>query len=239
MLRMISSAADTHVGHVRAHNEDALRQHPAAGFLVVADGMGGHAAGEVASVVAVEAVEAALLRDTPATLVEALLEGNRAVQEAAVDGRGMAGMGCTLVACQLRDGLLGVAWVGDSRAYLLRDGGLGRLSHDHSYVQTLVDAGVISAPEAETHPDRNVLTRSLGTAPLDAGAVGQVSIPAQAGDRILLCSDGLTNELGDLWIESILVDNPGDEAAVGALIASALAAGGSDNVTVALATLAE
>lgn len=239
MLRMISCAADTHVGHVREHNEDAHAVHPGAGCLIVADGMGGHAAGEIASRVAVATVEAALLRADPESPIDALVEANDAVGMAAADGRGMPGMGCTVVACQLVDGLVVVAWVGDSRAYLLRDGGLAQLTHDHSYVQTLVDAGVISAPEAETHPERNILTRSVGTAPLALDAVGHVCVPGQPGDRVLLCTDGLTGMLGDLWIESLLADHASDCAAVDALIEAALKAGGIDNVTVALATLGE
>lgn len=238
VMRMASAASASHVGYVRAHNEDAVHIDPGAGFLVVADGMGGHAAGEVASRIAVDTV-AATLADGAASPVDALVGANRAVEMAARDGRGMPGMGCTLVAGRLVAGLLAVAWVGDSRAYLLRDNHLVRLSHDHSYVQALVDAGRLSASEAEIHPERNVLTRSIGTPSLGADAVDRVSVPVQPGDRVLLCTDGLTGELGEHRIESLLGDRVRDRDAVDALIEAALAAGGSDNVTVALATIDE
>jgi len=238
MIRMIAGACDTHTGYARETNEDAVQMDLDAGFVAVADGMGGHAAGEVASRVAIETVVDAFGRGD-ATVVDAIVEANEAVRAAARDGRGMPGMGCTLVVCRVVEGLLDVAWAGDSRAYLLRDDDLGRISHDHSYVQSLVDAGVISAGEAEMHPERNVLTLSVGAAPLARDNIGRVSLPLRAADRLLLCTDGLTGEMDDLWIEWLLCDHPDDAAAVQALIGAALAGGGRDNITAAVVTLGE
>lgn len=239
MLRMTASASASEIGHVRTHNEDALATDPGAGVLIIADGMGGHAAGEVASRIAVDTVAAMLGGNRTAMAADALLAAHREVRTAARDGRGELGMGCTLVACRLDQGLVEVAWVGDSRAYLWRDGQPGRLSHDHSHVQSLVDAGAITEAEAETHPERNVLTRSIGGETLNLAAIGHVWIPVQPGDRILLCTDGLTGELDDAAIGRILGAHAGDQAAVDALVAAALDAGGRDNVSVVLATLGE
>lgn len=225
------------VGHRRAHNEDAVRVDERAGLLVVADGMGGHAAGEVASRMAVDAVVAAVTGEER-SLAEAVHAAHGAVVQAAVAGHGAPGMGTTCVACRLQAGELDVAWVGDSRAYLLREGTLRLLTRDHSYVQSLVDAGVLDAAEAARHPERHVLARCIGSGALARDEVDARTVEVGPGDRVLLCSDGLTGELDDDGIAAILERDADDRAAVDTLIEAALAAGGHDNVTVVVATVA-
>jgi len=239
MLRLASIAAATHTGQIRAHNEDAYWNEPALNGFLVADGLGGHAAGEVASRVAVQAAAEAWRVGRRCSSADAVLAAHHAVQAAARDGRGAPGMGCTLVAARVLDGLLTCAWLGDSRAYLWRDSRLAQISHDHSYVQSLLDAGVISTLEAAHHPERHALLRYAGAGALSGDDIGSVGVPAQPGDRVLLCSDGLNGELSAEAIAAELVRHERDQAAVDALVDAALAAGGHDNVTVALATLGE
>jgi len=231
-----SVASGSDVGLLREHNEDAVRVHEEAGLLVVADGMGGRAAGEVASRIVADVMESAVAgRDRD--LVTALEETNVAVLEAARDGRGVPGMGSTCVACRLTQAELQVAWVGDSRGYRLRNGSLERLTHDHSYVQTLVDAGLITSADAECHPERNVLSICIGSPGLKRSDIGYGVEPVRAGDRILLCSDGLTGELSDDTIAGLLQVNGDDADAVVELIKAAREAGGRDNISVVVATV--
>lgn len=231
-----SVAHGSDVGHRREHNEDAVRVDERAGLLVVADGMGGHAAGEVASRMTVDIVEEAVGEGR--SLAEALYGAHGTVLRAAVDGRGAPGMGTTCVACRLREGALETAWVGDSRAYLFRDGGLRPLTRDHSYVQTLVDAGVLDAATAAHYPERHVLARCIGGGGLARDEVDADTVEVGSGDRVLLCSDGLTGELDDDTIAALLARCAEDHAAVDALVEAALAAGGHDNVSVVVATVA-
>ena len=226
----------TDVGAWRDHNEDALRVNADAGLLIVADGMGGHAAGEVASRITVDTIEAAVAGEGVG-LGEAIARAHANVVAAAEDGRGYAGMGTTCVACRLGADGVELAWVGDSRAYRYRGGELEPLTRDHSYVQSLVDAGLLAAERAESHPDRHILARCVGGGDLEPGDVDAVVLPAQAGDRILLCSDGLTGELSEAWIAGILSVYPDDQEAVDELLRSAVAAGGHDNVTAIVATV--
>ncbi|MDX1610436.1 MAG: protein phosphatase 2C domain-containing protein [Halofilum sp. (in: g-proteobacteria)] len=230
-----SVASATAVGRVRDHNEDTVRVNENAALLLVADGMGGHAAGEVASRIAADMTESAVVA-LGSGLGDALVEANSAVLTAARDGRGSPGMGTTCAACRrVADGLE-LAWVGDSRVYRLRDGHLRRLSHDHSYVQTLVDSGMLAPEDAERHPERNILSLCIGNGELARTDVGETVHSLQPGDRVLVCSDGLTGELSDATIEDLLVRYPDDREAVNALIDAALDAGGRDNVTVIVAT---
>lgn len=230
-----SVASGSVVGCVRDHNEDSVRVNERAGLLVVADGMGGHAAGEVASRLVADVMESAVV-GRGIDLADALVEANEAVVKAAHDGRGAPGMGTTCVACRPLEPGLELAWVGDSRLYRMRDGDLRLLSHDHSYVQTLVDAGMLAAEEASHHPERNVLSRCIGLERLVRADIDRGVRSLCSGDRILLCSDGLTGELSDRDIEGILARHPDDQEAVDALIELALAAGGHDNVSVIVAT---
>lgn len=223
------------VGRVRRHNEDSFAVREDLGLWIVADGMGGAAAGEVASAIVVDVIARAV--EGGADLDTAIAEANRSVLEAARSGRGRPGMGSTVVAAQLRGREYKVAWVGDARAYAWGDG-LCRLSRDHSRVQELLDAGLINAEEARLHPQRSVITRVLGGPDGTAAAPEQISGSLAPGQGLLLCSDGLTSEVSDAEIAGVLADNPADDgqgqAAVDQLVSLALDHGGGDNVTVIL-----
>lgn len=237
MSQSFASAGErTDVGRMRRRNEDSLRVHREAGLLVVADGMGGHAGGDVASRMAVERVEVAAVEEGQ-TLAEALRSAHEALREAERDGRGAPGMGTTCVACRLHGRLLEVAWVGDSRLYRMRDGRLQQLSRDHSLVQSLVDAGELSAEAAAIHPQRHILAQCLGGAAAEGVKVEVETLPAEPGDRVLLCTDGLTGAIEDARIAELLAAEPDDTRAADALVAAALDAGGHDNVTVIVATV--
>lgn len=224
----------THVGRVRAGNEDSLfpTSSGASGgpvLLMVADGMGGAVAGEIASRVAVETASAQAAADdvTPESRV---VSANEAVAEAVVTNSSLAGMGTTLTLVLLTEGgTANFAHVGDTRAYLLRDGELSHLTTDHTLVNELIDLGRISPEEAEHHPHRHLLTRVLG---LGSVGVETRSLELHEGDRILLCSDGLTTMVSDFGIHQILNVGENVEATVWSLIEHANAAGGADNTTV-------
>lgn len=211
-----------------------MRIDAAAALLVVADGMGGHPCGEVASAVA---ADAAVANAPETSLRDALAAAHEQVLQAADDGRGAPGMGTTCVACRLGADGLEVGWVGDSRAYRLRDGALEALTRDHSEVQLLVEQGALTPEQAARHPGRHMLARALGIGSLERDEIDQRTLPAAPGDRVLLCSDGLTGELEDARIEALLVGEPDDQAAADALLGAALEAGGQDNVTVVVATV--
>ena len=223
------------VGRVRRHNEDSFAVREDLGLWIVADGMGGAAAGEVASAIAVDVIAREVAGG--AGLDAAIAEANRSILDAATAGRGKAGMGSTVVAAQLRGSDYTVAWVGDARAYLWGDG-LRRLSHDHSRVQELLDAGMISAEEARLHPQRSVITRVLGGPDGTAAAAEQISGSLAPGQGLLLCSDGLTSEVCDEEIARVLnttlAANGQGQAAADQLVSLALDHGGADNVTVVL-----
>jgi len=231
----IAHASD--VGLFRDHNEDALRVNEDAGLLVVADGMGGHEAGEVASGIVAETVEDEVVGNG-LSLADAVFRANEAVLHAVREGRGASGMGTTCVACRLHGHHLEVVWVGDSRAYLFRGGILRPLTRDHSYVQTLVDAGLIEASEMASHPERHVLAQCVGSDSLQQADIDVYTVEIEPGDRVLLCSDGLTGEVDDAQIAELLASHGADASAVKALVNEALVAGGRDNVTVVAATIA-
>jgi protein phosphatase len=233
------------VGCVRELNEDRGRivqpgdeaEQSRRGVLaIVADGMGGHSAGEVASELAVDAVHRAYYGHDgapDAALVAALQQANRAIFDTASQEKRLAGMGTTCVAVAICDGHAHAASVGDSRLYLLRDGGIYRMTHDDSAVGELVARGLLTRSEARHHADRNVILRALGT----HGDV-QVShwdqpLPVRGGDAFVLCSDGLSDLLEDEEIAGIVANRHGAEACQ-ALVALAKARGGHDNITVAL-----
>lgn len=225
----IRYAARTDVGLVRSHNEDSYLL--ASPVFAVCDGMGGHAAGEVASVIAVQTIAA----HAPKTLDDVALgaaieEANRAIIAAADAGEGKPGMGCTASAIMIEEDRMAVAHVGDSRVYLLHEGSLVRITHDHSFVEELVDSGQISADEARVHPSRSVITRALGSDP-DMYA-DHFTIDVFVGDRIIICSDGLSSMVSDTELESVAVSCATPSQAADNLVSAALTAGGSDNVTV-------
>ena len=225
----ISWGARSDVGLVRTHNEDSfLLQAP---LFVVSDGMGGHAAGEVASSIAIETIGQQAPGSADDVLLGAAVESaNTSVISAAEQGIGKPGMGCTATAVIIDKNHMAVAHVGDSRAYVLRQGTLVRVTHDHSYVEELVDSGQITADEARTHPSRSIITRALGSDP-DMYA-DHFSLEVGDGDRIILCSDGLSGMIGDGQIESLAVSSATPQQAADNLVAAALTAGGADNVTV-------
>ena len=225
----ISWGGRSDVGLVRAHNEDSFLMR--APLFAVCDGMGGHAAGEVASAIAVQT----LADEAPAIADEVLLgaaveSANIAVIRAAEEGVGKPGMGCTASCCLIERGKMAVAHVGDSRIYLLRHGTLVRVTHDHSYVEELVDSGQITADEARLHPSRSIITRALGSDP--EMYADHFTLEVSSGDRIILCSDGLSSMIPDSEIEAVAVSGATPKQAADNLVASALTAGGLDNVTV-------
>ena len=224
-------ATATHVGLLRAGNEDSV--YPASGgsgpgplLAAVADGMGGHAAGEVASATAMAAAVAA--EGHPRDRV---LAANTAVVNAVIDEPSLAGMGTTLTFAEFSpDGALDIGHVGDSRAYLLRDGELSQITTDHSLVAELLAAGRIRPEDVHTHPQRNLVTRGIGMSQNVEVDVEHCDL--EHGDRVLLCSDGLTTMITDGDLAAILGGEGAPEERVWALVEAANAAGGFDNITV-------
>jgi protein phosphatase len=216
------------VGCVRGHNEDSLLVQPP--LYAVADGMGGHAAGEVASEIAINALaeNAPLICDTEA-LINTIHTINQAIIDAAASGKGRPGMGTTLTAAILDGNQLLVAQVGDSRAYLLHRNSLQQLTRDHSYVGELLAGGHISEQEAAVHPKRSVITRALGSDPKTEADIYEVELAVD--DRLLLCTDGLSGMVSDEDIESILAKFDDPQATADELIAAAREAGGLDNIS--------
>src|SRR3954471_22248 len=235
----------THVGRQRQHNEDSYLVADEAKLFLVADGMGGHAAGEIASKIAVESISEFILhtkeddgtwphaydehfrRSTNRLMAAVRLANTRVLEAMRKDAR-LRGMGTTVVACLIENDLISVAHVGDSRAYLIRDKQLSRITNDHSWVFEQVQAGMLTEAEAEKHPLRNVITRALG------GAL-QVSpdaseIEARPGDVYLLCSDGLTGMVPEDEILKVVTGSDGDlKKACHQLIDVANEHGGLDN----------
>lgn len=218
----------TDIGCVREHNEDSLVVQPP--LYVVCDGMGGHAAGEVASEIAIDVVAQRAPRVADAEgLGQAVEEANLAIIRAGKNGVGRAGMGTTCTAAILDGTRLVIAQVGDSRAYLLHAGHLQQLTRDHSLVADLVESGQITLEEARTHPNRSVITRALGSDPRMQCDLYEINVAE--GDRLMLCSDGLYSMIRDDHIENILNSTPDSQDAADALAEAAIAAGGHDNVT--------
>jgi protein phosphatase len=218
-------AAASDAGQVRAGNEDSALA--VDGLFVVADGMGGHAAGEVASRVAVEALQAS----AGTGIVEAVHLANQAVMDRAEADPSLRGMGTTLCAMALGpDGQVEIVNVGDSRAYLFRDGALVQITVDHNFVAQLEREGRITAEEARVHPQRNIITRVLGNDP-DV-EVDVFPIDAFRGDRFLLSSDGLFNEIADDAIADVLRNHRPPQEAADELVRRANASGGRDNITI-------
>jgi protein phosphatase len=241
-MTRLTGAAHSDIGQVRAVNQDSAVAEPGMGLFVVADGMGGHLGGEVASALAVETLLSAIRAagpsagpgiDSTESLVDAVLGANERVFDEGRSNAELQGMGTTLCALALvgsgPDARLAVVNVGDSRIYLLRDGELEQLTEDHSLVQELVRQGQLTPEEAASHPMRNVVTRVIGVE-------GDVEVdwwerPADPGDRYLLCSDGLFNEVTESRIAATLraLADPGEAART--LVALANDGGGRDNIT--------
>jgi PPM family protein phosphatase len=235
-------AATSDVGRVRTNNEDHLLIDEPLGLLVVADGMGGHAGGEVASAMAVTAVAAyvkhSLVRPEPANQTAALLQAairtaDEAIWTHAYTHHDLRGMGTTVVLALCQGEQVHIAHVGDSRAYLLHHGELRQLTEDHSVVARLIKRGRLTPRRGRTHPLRHQITRSLGSRQAVADLL---CMTWRAGDYLLLCSDGLTNMVEDHDIKELILQRDTDvRAACEALVTRANADGGEDNITVILA----
>jgi protein phosphatase len=250
MIMRMTAAGRTEVGCVRKHNEDNFLLEPDLGLFVVADGLGGHAAGEVASRIVVDKVSefigntAERDRTWPVEYEADLsYDGNRLKAALLLADQGILddiranpereSMGSTVVACLVHDDLVTLVHVGDSRAYLLDPEGIRQVTRDHSWVADQVASGVLTPEEARRHPFRNVITQALGNG-------GELDIAIQELhvknlDRILLCSDGLSGMVQDREIWDIVRKAPDVDAAAGALVAKAMESGGEDNITVVLA----
>jgi serine/threonine protein phosphatase PrpC len=234
----LSSFAGTDVGRARSGNEDSY--FCGRTVLAVADGLGGHQGGEVASAAAVEPLAALDGREfaDPAEaadeLTAAIREANAAILDRAGGDPGLWGMGTTVTAAALAgERHLQLAHVGDSRAYLLRDGSLEQLTTDHTVVAELVRRGRLTPAQAAIHPERSILTRAVGLDPrIPVDTPDPLEL--QDGDQVLLCSDGLTEPVDDDQIAQLLSAEPDGNAACQALIDAANAAGGPDNITVVL-----
>jgi len=234
----IAVGASTDVGMIRQGNEDNFfaEADERRGVFVVADGMGGHAAGEVASEMAVQIIARHLLALTSAvdeganTLVsKAMQDANRAIFERMLAETDKQGMGTTASVMVLSDKGYLIGQIGDSRVYLLRDGGLTQITKDHSYVQEQVDAGLLTPEQARYHPYSNVITRCVGAS--DQVEADIYSGEARVGDVFLLASDGLTGMVDDRRLQALLLARSGPGRIVDSLIAEANGRGGLDNIT--------
>jgi protein phosphatase len=226
----------THQGQVRDNNEDAFLIDDAHDLYAIADGMGGHQGGEVASHTAIESIRASYASGTP--IEPAIEQANTAVITRAASNVNLHGMGTTLTAVTVGGiNTLLFGHVGDSRAYLLRDGALGRVTDDHSLVEDLVREGRLTPEQAEVHPQRAIVTRALGVT--DDVDVALYPVEVGVGDRVLLCSDGLTDMLRDREIEQLLRNEPDPQRAAETLVRAANDAGGSDNITVVIVDVVE
>jgi PPM family protein phosphatase len=234
----LSGVALSHVGLVRSGNEDSGFLGPTC--MLVADGVGGAAAGEVASATTAYVVSATALSDPASDPVEMLTAAVRLAQEQVALGvvrdADRAGMATTLTAVATDGKRFALAHLGDSRGYLFRDGSLTQVTHDHTWVQRLVDEGSLVEEDVPYHPWRNVVTRSVNGDAAEEGDVDELEL--LPGDRVLLVSDGLSDLVHAVEIEAILDQHP-DDAAVEHLLDAALAAGGRDNITCLLATVVD
>ena len=264
----INISATTDVGHNRDNNEDAFafcpdlsdpdwRQKHTGGYLplekqgallIVADGMGGANAGEVASAVAIDSISHTFSSEAVAStaddnkkirelLTTAIKNADRAINLHMIDHPETAGMGTTIVLCWVKGNKAYTAWCGDSRCYLYNDKGLQPLTKDHSYVQQLVDRGEITEEEAFTHPDNNVITRGLGE--FDTAGMPDITVTdVKAGDMFLLCSDGLCGYCTDDMISKVMADSKADiDVCAESLQQLALDVPGDDNICIVLASL--
>lgn len=229
----------TDVGRVRSMNQDRYSNyfHPRFSLLLLADGMGGHNAGEVAAAMAIDACREYFMKDKErsdyeALLTEAVEAANLAVYEKGESISEYRRMGTTICAAVIADRQLTIAHVGDSRIYLFRDGKLLQLTQDHSLVADMVRQGLLTPEQALVHPDRNTLTRAVGTN--ETIAVDTRTLSLSAGDRLLLCSDGLTKMMDTEAIETILAAEPVAREAAEMLVKQANDNGGADNITLTL-----
>lgn len=226
---VVTGAGDTHRGLVRGANEDAILTDPTGVLWAVADGMGGHGHGDLAADLVIDALARMPHGDAGRARLGAALREAHADVQARVQADGLDQIGATVVALMLDHDRAVVGWAGDSRAYLFRDGALSPLTHDHSLVQELVDSAVLTRAEAERHPQANVVTRAIGIG--DEADPEFAELAVQPGDRLLLCSDGLTRVVPEPAIAALLAAAPEPATACRDLIEATLSAGAPDNVS--------
>jgi len=232
-MRIGRTAVVTDTGRRRIGNEDAFVFKPP--FFAIADGMGGARAGEIAAGLAAAALEEGAEPTSAEGIVALIDEANRQIWERSIQDPDTSGMGTTVTAALVaaEPGKVVIGHVGDSRAYLYRDGTLAQLTTDHSLVVELVESGILTPEEAERHPQRSAITRAVGTEP--TVEVDAFTVDAEPGDLYLICSDGLTDMLTEEELEDVLAKTAADPArAADALVAAANARGGEDNITVVL-----
>jgi len=241
----VSAVGVTDTGLVRALNEDSFlisgfENGLPYGFCILADGMGGHNAGEVASAMATEIIANELSNseignseeEIVSTITASLDYANNEIYNKSVSNSANAGMGTTAVVIYLNGKTAYIANIGDSRAYLIEEDGITQLTTDHSIVQKLLESGSITPEEARNHPEKNIITKALGTEPVEDYDIYEFSV--QEGDKILLCSDGLSDMIDDSQINDILHQFINPDEAANALVAAAKENGGRDNITVVL-----
>tara|TARA_R110001599_G_scaffold353442_1_gene592238 strand:- start:8309 stop:9067 length:759 start_codon:yes stop_codon:yes gene_type:complete len=233
---MSRSCGVTHPGMKRSNNQDTFFSSDENGFWVLADGMGGNKGGEIASRIAQESIVEGLKNSVE--LKTAILTAHRSILDYGTKHQELVGLATTIVLLKesFTNAEASLAWVGDSRAYLWRNQTLSQLSKDHSVVQRLLDSGMITPEEAIDHPKRNLVTSILGLSLSNESdlEIGMVDFKWRKGDKILLCSDGLTDELSDSDIVEIMSAHSSSEKQMEALLQAALSAGGRDNTTVVL-----
>ncbi|GIZ66846.1 protein phosphatase [Aquipseudomonas alcaligenes] len=226
-MQSLGFAAQSVAGRVRGHNEDAVLCLPELGLWAVADGMGGHECGEVASALALDTLRQSVVAGSG---LESSIHAAHQAILAAVQEEGGRRMGSTVVAVRFVDADYEVAWIGDSRAYRISLDGIERLTRDHSWVQAMIDAGELSLAEARQHPRRNIVTQCLGQGE-QALEVGRVQGSLAPGELLLLCSDGLTGELTDEQIQEVCAGAATLDELVEELIGLANRLGGKDNIS--------
>lgn len=226
---MMDFYGKTHTGKVRPTNQDTFYIDAENNWAVVADGMGGHLGGETASSLTVDVIKEsmAVKRD----LKQAIKKANDAVYKKSIEDSSLSGMGTTVVLCKVDESNVTIAHVGDSRAYLVTDDGIKQITQDHSIVQQLIESGTITKEQAKYHPQRNLITRAVGTEKYIDVDVNKFKI--SQGEIILICSDGLCSYVDDNKMYEIL-KNYSTEESVNKLIDAANEAGGKDNITVVL-----
>lgn len=234
-MQAVNYAVRTDVGRIREHNEDDYCVNQDLGLYVVADGMGGHASGEVASAIAVAAIEHQIQQGN--SLPEAIKIAHLAILKGVETGAGRSGMGTTVVAVQLQDSAYTLAWLGDSRAYLWA-GKLLQISKDHSLVQMLLDSGQITQAEARVHPRKNIIYQNLGAVNAEKLRVSVEQGVLYKNQKIILCSDGLSDEVDDEQMSEIIAQSNDDDLIVEKLVEAAINNGGKDNVSVIVVSAA-
>ena len=222
---MKSFSARSHPGNREGENEDSIGWDDAENLWLVADGMGGHASGQVASKIAKDVV---LQKMSDSTLKEVILQAHEEIARQAAEDAEQDGMGTTIVIAKIDDRELKVGWVGDSRLYLLRGGELRQVTVDHTFVELLREKAGLTEQEIRNHPNKNILTQTLGH---DLPVPSVCVEPLRKNDRILLCSDGLNDEIDDEQIREILQQDKDADAVCDDLISAALDNGGRDNVS--------